>query len=151
MLTHARNLAGALAVGSAVLLTPVAPAMAAVDAQAQNGLINVSGVAVAVPIAVAANACNINVAALSSALAQGNGRTTCTSDQGQQVTIEQRPTGRQNGLVNVSGVGVAVPVSVAANICQVNVAALTSLLAQGNGQTTCTTDQGQTATLAQRR
>jgi len=155
MLTRVRDLAGAVALSGALLLTLVAPALAAptavVDAQNQSGLVNVSGVAVAVPIAVAANACNLNVAALSSALAQGNGRTTCTNDQGQPVTIEDRGSGgRQSGLVNVSGVAVAVPIAVAANICQVNVAALTTLLAQGNGQTTCTNNQGQPVNITRR-
>jgi hypothetical protein len=103
MLTHVRNLAGGLVLGSAVLLTPVAPAMAApvaaVEAQVgQIGLVNVSlldgfNVAVAVPVQVAANICGVDVAVLSAALLQGS-RTTCTNDQTGTTYIVQRGRGR---------------------------------------------------------
>jgi hypothetical protein len=99
MLIPLRNLAGGLVLGSAVLLTPVAPAMAApasaVEAQVgQIGLVNVSlldgsQVAVAVPVQVAANICDTSVNVLSLQLLSNNGRTTCTNDQGQTFEITQ--------------------------------------------------------------
>jgi hypothetical protein len=78
MLTHARNLMGGLVLGTAVLVSSVAPASAAPDAQlGQIGLLNVGvqdvlnpgncvalcQTAVSVPVAanLAANACGINI------------------------------------------------------------------------------------------
>lgn len=66
MWTHVRNLAGALAVGGAVLLTPVAPALAAPEAQNQSGLVNVAVVDVLNPgtcVALCNTAVSIPVAA----------------------------------------------------------------------------------------
>jgi len=102
MLTHVRNLAGGLVLGSAVLLSPVAPALAApgavVEAQVgQFGLVNVAvnNTNVVVPVEVAANICGVNAAVLSAAL-QRNGQYTCQNDQGQNVVITRGGGGGHN-------------------------------------------------------
>jgi hypothetical protein len=77
MWTHVRNLTGALALGSAILLTPVASALAAPETQNQSGLVNIAVVdvlnpgtcvalcdtAVSIPVAanVAAQVCGVPV------------------------------------------------------------------------------------------
>jgi hypothetical protein len=98
----------------------------------QEGLVNVnlSEIDVAVPVAVAANICDVNVAVLVSDLLDDSAA--CTTDIDQQVTFaDDGPGGaNQRGLVNVnvSNVDLAVPVSVIANICDVNVAVLVRTL-----------------------
>jgi hypothetical protein len=101
----------------------------------QEGLVNVniSDVTVQIPIAVAANICDVNVNVLSSALADGPadcqaGSIALAEDQG-----EGGPPPRQQGFVNVNitDVNAQVPVSVAANVCGVAVNVLVSLLADG--------------------
>jgi hypothetical protein len=111
MLTHARNLVGGLVLGTAVLVSPVAPALAAptgtVDAQLQvaDGLVNVQvgdvtileNVSIGVAASVAANLCGLTVQQVNLLAANvdqtGRSQTICTTDQG-PVTITQNTGGR---------------------------------------------------------
>ncbi len=104
----------------------------------QEGLVNlnVTDVAVQVPIGVAANICDVNVAVLvDTFLDQG---TDCNADTEQQATVESGdggPVGQQ-GLVNVNltDVAVQVPIGIAANVCDVNVGVLVgNLIDQADG------------------
>ena len=124
-----------LSVGTAIaaLALVAGPAIA----QTQRGLVNVNvtDVTVQLPIGVAANLCGVNVNVLVSGLV--NGPTAC---QAGSIALAQDQGGgggnsgaNQRGLinVNVSDVTAQVPVSLAANICGVNVNVLVGLLGQG--------------------
>jgi hypothetical protein len=100
----------------------------------QNGLVNLNleNVTVQVPIGVAANVCDINVAVLANLVDVGQA-TQCralANTNASAVTVGA-PTGTttQNGLVNVnlSNVTVQVPIAAAVNICDVNAAVLAAL------------------------
>ena len=101
----------------------------------QNGLVNINlqDVTVQVPIGIAANVCDVNVAAIATLVDAGR-TTTCTAvaqSTARDVTVGA-PSGTttQNGLVNVniSDVLIQVPIAAAINICDVNVAILAVLL-----------------------
>lgn len=126
------------------LLAVVAMAAVAAPATAQTqqrGLVNVNleDIDIGVPIAVAANICDLDVNVL--AEARQLGETACTADAESGAVFGPGNGGnsgaRQEGLVNVnvSDVVVKVPVSVAANICDVAV----NVLAQQRerGRATC--------------
>lgn len=108
----------ALAVG-----VTAGPASAATD---QQGLVNVSLDNITVPIGIAANVCDVGANVLASqnitdfgdcdAVARASGHGGGNSNT------------RQRGLVNVSATDIEVPISVAANVCNVAV----NLLAAGN-------------------
>lgn len=117
-------LAGALSVGAA------APASA--QQQNQVGLVNVAigDVVLQVPIAIAANICDTNVAVLVADF-RDDGTAECTTVAGSKATITPAEPGggpdqRQTGLVNVAigDVTVQVPISAAVNICDTNIAIL---------------------------
>jgi hypothetical protein len=117
--------AGIMAVG----LTAATPAAA----QPQSGLVNVdiSGVTIQVPVAIAANICDVNVAVLVNDLMDDAAQCDATADA-DAITVGGGGGGGgpQEGLVNVrvSDVTVQVPLAVAANICDVNVAVLVDLI-----------------------
>jgi hypothetical protein len=100
----------------------------------QNGLVNLNleDITVQVPIGVAANVCDVNVAILAN-LVDAGGTQPCTAlanTDASAVTVGA-PTGTttQNGLVNVnvSNVLVQVPIAAAVNICDVDAAVLAAL------------------------
>jgi hypothetical protein len=125
--------AGTLSVGAA------APAAAQTF---QQGLVNVNveDVTVQVPIAVAANICDVTVAVLVSDLRDGSA--VCDAFAESDATVTPAPPGGgpvvQEGLVNVniSGVDIQVPVAIAANLCDVTVAILATDLLE-DGEATC--------------
>jgi hypothetical protein len=121
---------------SILLLTAsvVAAGAFAAPASAQNqqrGLVNVAveDVIVQVPVSVAANICDVNVAVLAQV---ADDAAACEATSTSTATAGPSDSGstRQNGLVNVmlDDVLVQVPISVAANICDVNVAVLARVL-----------------------
>ncbi len=110
---------GALAVSDAASAQPVT----------QEGLVNVNltDISVQVPIGIAANICDVNVAVLVSELRDNSA--VCDADASPTATVERGGGGgptTQNGLVNVNAedLQVQVPIGIAANICDVNVAVL---------------------------
>src|SRR3954454_24323543 len=125
--------AGLVAAATAACLgIGAAPAPAA----QQDGLVNVdlTGNTIQVPIGVAANVCDVTVAALA----------TNTFGADSVCTAASRPSagggggggggGAQRGLVNVAVTGntVQVPIGIAANVCDVTVAVLSSGTFAGN-------------------
>ena len=117
----------------ALLACLAASALFAAPASAQNqqeGLVNVAveDVIVQVPIAVAANVCDVNVAVLAEVQ---DDAAACEATADSMATAGPNSNGstRQEGLVNVllDDVLVQVPVALAANICDVNVAVLARL------------------------
>lgn len=127
---------------AALSLGVAGPAMGAQN-QAGDSLVNVQvgDVTVQVPVAVAANICDVSV----NVLAQQNkdGPTTCTADAdssadaGRDVGNGGSGNEAGNSLVNVQlgDVTAQLPIGIAANVCDVSVNAL----AQQNksGRTTC--------------
>lgn len=132
--------AAVAAVAAASLGIAAAPAPAA----NQEGLVNVdlSNNVIQVPIGVAANVCNVTVAALSTNTFGGDSVCTAVS----------RPSARsgggggggggvQRGLVNVSVTDntIQVPIGIAANVCDVTVAVLSTGTFTGPGPCTAVT------------
>ena len=125
--------AGTLSLGAAT------PAVA--QPTVQNGLVNVNvgDVTVQVPIAIAANICDVTVAVLVSDLRDGSAACDAFAESDATVTPAE-PGGPvfQEGLINVNigDVTVQVPIAAAANICDVTVAILASDLLD-DGEATC--------------
>ncbi len=98
----------------------------------QEGLVNVNltDVSVQVPVSIAANICDVTVGVLVQDLRDA--AAPCESDavSGAEVTRNESGPTRQSGLVNVNvdTLDVQVPLSVAANICDVTVGVLVSEL-----------------------
>jgi hypothetical protein len=101
----------------------------------QNGLVNLNleNITVQVPIGIAANVCDVNVAVLANLVDTG-AADTCTAvanATARNVTVGSPTPGAttQNGLVNVniSNVTIQVPIAAAVNICDVNLAVLAAL------------------------
>jgi hypothetical protein len=118
-----KSITGGIAASLLSLGALVAPAGAQ-----QEGLVNafISDVAVQVPVSVAANVCDVNVAVLVSQI--NDDAANCDADADSDATFVPSSNGPavQSGLVNLDlqNVAVQVPVSVAANICDVNVGVL---------------------------
>jgi hypothetical protein len=113
----------------------------------QEGLVNVNveDDTILVPIAVAANVCDVTVAVLASQLEDGAATCDALADSDATVTEPTNSGGatRQNGLVNVAVTDliVQVPVAVGANICDVDVVVLASEILL-NDATVCTASAG---------
>src|SRR4051812_15419966 len=133
---------GAIAAASAACLgIAAAPAPAA----NQNGLVNVdlTGNTVQVPIGVAANVCDVSVAALSTNTFGGDSVCTAVSRPSAQGGGGDGGGGGgvQRGLGNVSVTDNTVqgPIGIAANVCDVTVALLSSGTFTGNDLCTAVT------------
>ena len=113
-----------------IAATGVIGASGAADAQpvTQQGLVNVNltDTSVQVPIAVAANVCDVNVAVLVDELTDGTAPCTASAEPTSAVTTQDGGPVNQRGLVNVniSDLVVQVPIGIAANVCDVNVGVL---------------------------
>jgi len=107
----------------------------------QNGLVNLNldNITVQVPIGVAANVCDVNVAVLANLVNTGQTQpcTALANTDASAVTVGA-PTGTtsQNGLVNVnlSNVTVQVPIAAAVNLCDVNVGHRARRVVQRHGE-----------------
>ena len=119
--------AGALTVGGVATAAP-APA----EPVFQEGLVNVNiqDVTVQVPVAVALNLCDVNVAVLADVIDQAGSCDAVAESDAESHGNQGGGPVAQSGLVNVnvSGVIIQVPAAVAANICDVNVAVLAELV-----------------------
>ena len=128
----------------AVSIAFAAPAQA--QNQAGDSLVNVqlSDINVLVPIGVAANLCDINANVLASQ--ERNGGAECDATATSTATPGSGGGGGGNNagssLVNVQidDLTVAVPIAVAANICDVNVNVLAQQQRDGGAQCTATSD-----------
>ena len=141
MLHRAKGRCAAV-LGAAVMSLGVAgPASAA---PTQGGLVNVnvSDVTAQVPIGIAANLCDISAAVLAGQADVGPAECDATAESIATRGPGGGPAPDQEGLVNVniSDVTVQVPVAVAANICDLNVAVLAQQLDLGETSCTATAD-----------
>jgi len=109
---------------------PAAPAP--VD---QEGLVNLNltGVTVQLPIALAADLCDVTVDVLVNELDDGSAPCDASSNSDAAVTTQDGGPVAQDGLVNVNVTDVVVqaPISIAANVCDVTVGVLVSRLQDG--------------------
>jgi hypothetical protein len=127
--------------------TFVAPASAQ-----QEGLVNlaVTDVNVQVPIAVAANLCDVNVGVLAEQERAGGAQCDATADSlargGPRDNEPSQGGTEQDGLINVliDDVNVQVPIAVAANVCDLNVGVLARQLRMGGAD--CDADADADAT-----
>ena len=120
-------------------------AAGAAEAQTtQEGLVNVNveNVVAQVPIGIAANVCDVNANVLAEQLR--NGPASCDATAESIATRGPNSGGptRQEGLVNVNAEDIVVqlPVSLAANVCDVNVGVLSRQLRQGGAECDATAD-----------
>jgi hypothetical protein len=126
MRTRTLVAAGALSLAGTGLLA----APSAAQPVTQEGLVNVNitDVAVQVPVGIAANVCDVNVAVLVDTFLDQ--AADCNADTEQQATVSSSDSGpvNQQGLanVNLTDVSVQIPIGIAANICDVNVGVLVS-------------------------
>ena len=132
----------------ATVMLAVAGAVAPAAAQPnQTGLvnINVSDNVVQVPVAIAANVCNVDVNVLVGQLID-LGEATCNADAFSNAEVTPRERGgntRQNGLINVNleNNTVQVPIAAAANICDVDIAILVGAILEDDA-TQCDANAG---------
>jgi hypothetical protein len=139
-----KGLVGATAAAASIGLVGASTASAQpVD---QDGLVNVfiDDTTVQVPIALAANICDVDVNVIASQATAGD--TTCealanaqANDPGRQ---DDRGPIRQSGLVNLTltDTTVQVPVAAAINLCDVSVNILAQQLELGEAECTATAD-----------
>jgi hypothetical protein len=125
----------------------VAAAVTPATAANQRGLvnINVEDNVVQVPVAIAANVCNVDVAVLVGLL-RDNGSAVCNADAFSDATVTPRQQGgntRQTGLINVNleNNTVQIPIAAAANICDVDIAILVGAILE-EGATECNANAG---------
>jgi hypothetical protein len=101
----------------------------------QEGLVNLNltGVTVQLPIALAADLCDVTVGVLVNELDDGSAPCDASSNSDAEVTTQDGGPVAQDGLVNVNVTDVVVqaPIAIAANVCDVTVAVLVSRLADG--------------------
>ena len=117
--------ASAMALGVAASPAPAAQ---------QSGLVNVdlTGNTIQVPIGIAANVCGVSANVLASNTFGGNG--VCTSSSRPSANGGGGGGGTQRGLVNVAVTDntIQVPIGIAANLCDVTVALLSTGTFGGN-------------------
>ena len=121
-------------------LALAAPAMAAPGDVEQDGLVNVNvgDVTIQLPLAIAANVCDVNVNVLAEQLETGDAECTVEAESGAVIPGIGDGDGDgnvdQEGLVNVNvgDVTLQLPVAVAANVCDVNVNVLARQLKSGD-------------------
>lgn len=138
-----RRISTALALACVVALATATGALAQTS---QTGLvnINVENNVVQVPIAIAANICDVTVAVLATDLQDGSA--TCRALALSGATVTPRGPGgstRQDGLINVNVEDntVQIPVAAAANVCDVDVIVLATEVLLSDA-TSCTAGAG---------
>ena len=138
-----RKITTTLALACTMALAVATGAMAQTN---QSGLVNVNveDNVVQVPIAIAANICDVTVAVLVSELTDGSATCDAFAASGGTVT-SSTPGGptRQDGLINVnlSDNTVQIPVAAAANVCDVDVVVLATEILLSDA-TECTAGAG---------
>ena len=133
---HKMRLAVAAALALVASLAVALPASAQTQ---QQGLVNVNleDIDIGVPISVAANICDLDVNVLADIRQAGDTACVADAESGAVFGPNRGGNARQEGLVNVnvSDVVVKVPVSVAANICDVSANVLAQM--REHGRATC--------------
>ena len=119
-------------ISTAALAVGVGASSAGAQAPSQEGLVNVnvSGVTIQAPISVAANICDVNVNVLSAPQIDLPAECDASAESEAVSFGTEAPPPEQDGLVNVniSDVVVQLPITVAANVCDVNVNVLSAQL-----------------------
>jgi len=122
-----RGLAGVAAITTVAALAGLTDTASA-GPVTQEGLVNVNltGTTVQIPIALAANICDVNVAVLVGQLNDGSAPCEASADPTAEVATDDGGPVSQRGLVNVNvtNLVVQVPIGIAANVCDVNVGVL---------------------------
>jgi hypothetical protein len=130
----------ALALATAMLFAFALPASAQPQ---QDGLVNVnlSDVAVQLPIAVAANVCDVGVNVLAQQLRDGGAECDAVAEPDATIEWPGNGNGNQEGLVNVnvSDIVVQAPIGIAANICDINANVLAEQIRDGGAECTAET------------
>ena len=138
--------------GFLVLLTAALMAVSLMvtpaSAARQSGLVNINleDNVVQVPVALAANICDLEVAVLVGTLID-TGEAECNAEALSEATVTPRDGGngstRQDGLINVNleNNTVQIPIAAAANVCDVDVAILVGLILE-DGATQCDAGAG---------
>lgn len=130
----------ALALATAMLFAFALPASAQPQ---QDGLVNVnvSDVVVQLPIAVAANVCDVAVNVLAQQVRDGGAECDAVADPGATIEWPGNGNGNQEGLVNVnvSDIVVQAPIGIAANICDINANVLAEQIRDGGAECTAET------------
>src|SRR5215210_7659926 len=124
------SLLACIAVSAIAMAVP-----ASASAQTQEGLVNlqVNNNVVQVPVGIAANVCDVNVAVLVNTFLDSSDPCISTADG--EAFVSSPPGGGQggdqSGLVNVmiNDNTVQIPLAVALNVCDINVVILTSAFA----------------------
>ena len=137
-----RKFSTALASACVMALATATGAMAQTS---QTGLVNVNveDNVVQVPIAIAANICDVTVAVLAADIADGSATCTALSTATSTATVTPRSGNtRQDGLINVnlSDNTVQIPIAAAVNVCDVDVVVLATAVL--GGATGCTAGAG---------
>ena len=140
MLRSVKTRVGIVVATGALALGAAGPASAAQN-EAGNSLVNVQigDVLVQVPVAVAANVCDVNANVLAEQNKAGQAKcdadATSTADQGADVGGSSNTAGDSLVNVQVGDITLQLPIALAANVCDVNV----NVLAQQNklGSPTC--------------
>lgn len=137
----------ALLVLLTVALMAVSFTVAPASAARQNGLVNINleDNVVQVPVAIAANICNVDVNVLVGNVLDG-ADTACNADAFSDAVVTPRDRGgstRQDGLINVNieDNTVQIPIAAAANVCDVDIAVLVGLILETDA-TQCDADAG---------
>ena len=132
---------------SAVLVGALSFGATPAAAQVQRGLVNIAvgDVTIQVPVAVAANICDVNVGVLVGDL-RDDGSADCDSEAISDATVTTGPPSTpvvQRGLVNVAigDVTVQVPIAAALNLCDINLAILVGDFFD-DGDATCIAEAG---------
>jgi hypothetical protein len=137
MEAHRRSL---VAIVLSSLLVLALAGTAAAQPQRQEGLVNVivGDVVVQLPIAVAANVCDVNVNVLARQVRLGGAECEAAAESGATVPWRGQRSGpqQQEGLVNVivGDIFVQAPIGIAANICDVNANVLAEQVRLGGAQ-----------------
>jgi hypothetical protein len=124
--------------GASALALSVGAGFAPASAATQEGLVNVNitDTNVQVPVTVAANICGVGI----NVLAQNIGDAPVTCDALAQADADNRggrrgnAPARQEGLINLNlqGTSVQLPIAIAANVCDLDIAILAADLADGD-------------------
>ena len=145
-----RSLAATAALAAGAVVGLAGPAEAAPPNQSGLVNVNVSDLVVQIPIGVAANICDVNVAVLVQDLQDAAAPCNAAADPtAVAITPAPGPAGTQEGLVNVnvSNIAIQAPIGVVANVCDVNVAVLVADLQDAAAACTGSADPTSTITL----
>lgn len=141
----AKKICAGLLGGLALSLAAVGGVSAAPgDNNAGDTLVNVqlSNIFILVPVAVAANLCDINVNVIAAQVDAGDTTCNATAESAASPGWNSGKGGNQAGNsrvnVQISGLTVAVPISLAANLCDLNVNLLARQFALGTATCTAT-------------